>query len=140
MAENIGHLVIVESSTDGGAYTEIDGNETWANNRQRDQIEVTALKDATGAKIRIPGLRMGGADLGGSVVFASGTLALDTGIKNVFQRARDGGDLYLRSKVDGAAGTYRGAVGLVEQFSLSADPGGAVKWSAKTCHNGAGWQ
>ncbi len=139
MAETVGHLALIESSTDGVTYTEIDGHDSFAVNRNRDSIEVTNFKDTTGAKIKIMGLRDGGCDLSGNIVFTVSTLTLDVGIKNIIQRIVDGGALFLQAKIEGAGGTYRGATGLVEEFSLSAEVDGAVKWSAKTCLNGAGW-
>ena len=139
MAENAGHLAVIESSLDGAAWVEIDGEDSFSVSRERESIEVTNFKDPTGAKIRIMGIADGACELGGNVVFKASTLDLDPGIAKIVQRARDKGALYLRTKLEGSGGSYRGAVGLVEKFSLSAEVGGAVTWSASTTLNGAGW-
>ncbi len=139
MTEYVGHTAIVESSLDGSTWVEVDGDRSFGVSRARDLVETTTFADATGSKTRIAALRTGSCDLGGDIVFAVSTLTLDLGIAKIVQRLRDAGALYLRTKLDGAGGTYRGAVGLVEEFELKADVGGAVEWTAKTCLNGAGW-
>jgi predicted secreted protein len=140
MAENAGHLSIVESSTDAAAYTEVDGATMASRDLDRAMIDVTSMKDATNHKIKIAGLRDGQCAIEGHVVFASGTLQLDTGIKNIVQRARDGGLVAVRTKLDGAAGTYRTlASALVSALSISAEVDGAVKWSCTLQNNGAVW-
>lgn len=138
MAENVGHLAVVETSTDGTTFTEVDGENKFSREASREMIENTAFKDTSGHKRKLPGIKDGSAELGGHVVFAA-TLSLDTGIKNVIQRVRDGGTLTLRTKLDGSAGTYRGASGLVTKFSLSADVLGSVEWSASVQFSGTSW-
>lgn len=138
MAENVAHLAIIESATDGATFTEIDGLNSVSRDSAREMIEVTSFKDPSGHKIKIAGIKDGSVELGGNVVFAA-SLSLDTGIKNVAQRARDGGALTLRTKLDGTGGTYRGVACLVKEFGLKADVGGAVEFSASLQMNGAAW-
>lgn len=139
MAENIAHTSIFESATDGATFAEIDGAQSYSRDASRTVLEVTPFKDATGHKIKIMGRKDGGVSLGGQLVLMTGTLSVDTGIKNVMQRARDGGALTLRTKVDGVAGTYRGAACVVTEFGIKAEVDGTVEWSATLKLNGAAW-
>lgn len=140
MAENAGHLIVVESSTDAAAYTEIDGAVSLSIARDRDLLDVTGTKDASGHKVRHGGLKDGQTQIDGHLAFASGTLQVDTGQKNLIQRMRDGGLVALRRKLDGAGGSYVTlASALITDLTISADAGGAVKWSATIQNNGAGW-
>jgi len=140
MAENAGHLAIVESSPDDSVYTEIDGCTMTGVDRDKDIIDVTSMKDASGHKVKISGLKDSKASLEGHVVFTASTFVLDLGISNVFRRARDGGLLALRTKLDGSGGSYRTlASGLVSELSISGEVDGSVKWSAGIQANGAGW-
>ena len=139
MAENAGHLAVIENSLDDSTYVEIDGEDEFSVSLARDPIEVTNFKDATASKIRIMGLRDGYCDLGGNVVFRATTFEIDQGFKNLVTRLKDGAALFLRTKLDGSGGTYRGATTLGEEFTIAAEVSGAVTWSAKTCLNGAAW-
>lgn len=138
MAENAGHLVILESATDGATYTEVDGAKSLGRSAGRDVLDVTTFKDTSGHVVKIVGLKEESIDLGGHVYFNS-SLSLDTGIKNLFQRARDGGAISIRAKVDGSGGTYRGSTGLISEWSLSAEVGGTLEWSTKVQFNGQAW-
>lgn len=139
MAENIAHLAVFESATDGATFTEIDGLTSWSMQKMRDVLNVTSFKDASAHQIKIAGIKDGSFDIGGNVVFAVSTLTLDVGIKNIAQRARDGGTLTLRAKVDGSGGTYKSVACLVKEFGIKADVNGSVEWSASLQMNGATW-
>ena len=139
MAENIAHLAVFESATDGATYTEIDGLDSFSRQSMRDVLNVTSFADPSAHQIKIMGLKDGSIDLSGNVVFDVSTLTLNVGIKNIAQRARDGGALSLRAKVDGSGGTYKGVETLVKEFGFSAEVSGAVEWSASLQMNGAAW-
>lgn len=139
MAENAGHLVVLESATDGVTFTEIDGGSSLGRGAGRTVLDVTTFKDTSGHKLKIVGLKEESMDVGGHVMFMPTTFTLDTGIKNIIQRARDGGTLTLRAKLEGAAGTYRSSSGLVSEWSLSAEADGVVEWSAKVQFSGVAW-
>lgn len=139
MAENAGHLVVVETATDGATYAEIAGGTSVSRASDRDALETTHFADASEHKTRIVGLKDGRVELSGNVSFTPVTFLLDAGFKNVVQRARDGGALSARSKMNGAAGAYLGAAGLVEEFSLSAEVGGLVEWSTTVRFNDDDW-
>ncbi len=140
MAELAGHLSIFENSTDAAAYVELDGVKSFSKERSRDQLDVVNMKDASGAHPRIAGLRDSTVHVEGDISFASGTLQLDTGQKNLVQRMRDGGLIAFRTKVDGSGGTYQTlAAALMSSLKISASVDGTVSFSADAQANGAGW-
>ena len=134
MAENVGHLVVVSIATSlGGTYTEISGVTSASVSRDREVLDITHFKDTSAHKLKKMGLKDTKLSLSGNLDIA------DSAQSQIRTRYDDGAAAFITIKWDGAAGTYRGASGLVTKFSLSADVLGSVEWSASVQFSGTSW-
>lgn len=140
MSESVGHLSIVETSTDAASYAEADGVTSVTKELSRNVIDVTGMKDASGHRVKLMGVKDGKLSLDGHLSFTAVTFVVDEGLRKVIQRARDGGLIAARTKLDGSGGSYvTMASGLVESLKISANVDGSVTFSSTIQNNGAGW-
>jgi TP901-1 family phage major tail protein len=142
MAENSGHLVIVETSPDASTYTEIDGLTSFSGKRDRTSIDFTNFKSAaaTSHKVAVAGMRAATVSLSGNLAAQDSTFAIDVGQANLITAARAGSAVACRTKVDGSSGTYVTlAAARVASFEISAEIDGLVTFSVELQSDGASW-
>lgn len=140
MAENVGHLVIVETSPDASTYTEVDGLTSFSAKRDRTEIDMTHFADASAHALSLVGLRSTTVSLAGNLSCRASTFEIDAGQANVISAARAGSLVACRTKVDGSGGSYVTlASALVSSLEISVDIDGLVTFSAELQSNGASW-